>query len=368
MAQRARFRRADQVHEAFALCLQALLERLERGSHGLHALQRRGEVLGHGSHGVLGEGQEALGVLVTDLEVAHLRVRAGGRANVLGELDGGGQHVTVNNFIEQLRTGKLLGRYGRARDDHVQRMLQADHARQALRATGAGQQAQLHFRQRDLRALGGHAVVTAQGQFQPATHGHRVNRGHDRLGGCLHGADHRMQRRLLRGLRRVEFADVGAARESLAGAGDDDGLDGRIVQRTGQAFDDAQPGAVTQAVDGGIVERDDGNAVLNLILRCHAGSFGLWLSRDSNSRILVTAGALRGGVVKCLLTPQSLAPRAVGPESGSSIHKIARSFNFNFLRWIPCHARALWPLHPAFMVSLAACRNPQGEPVGNQPV
>jgi hypothetical protein len=84
-----------------------------------------------------------------------------------------------------------------------------------------------------------------------------------------------VQRRLLHGLGRIEFTDVGAARESLASAGDDDGLDGGIVQRTGHAFDDAKPGAVTQAVDRGIVERDDGYAVLNLILRCHAGSFGV---------------------------------------------------------------------------------------------
>jgi hypothetical protein len=32
-------------------------------------------------------------------------------------------------------------------------------------------------------------------------------------------------------LGRAEFLDVGAARERLAGAGDDDGLDGRVVLR-----------------------------------------------------------------------------------------------------------------------------------------
>ncbi|MCY1216180.1 hypothetical protein D9M72_280490 [compost metagenome] len=328
VAQRARFRRGHQEQEALALFLETLLERLERAGHRFQALQRRREVLGHRGHGVAGKAQVAFGVLVAHLQVAHLGVRAGGGADVLRELDRRGQHVTVDDLVEQLGAGELLGQHRGARHDHVGGGLQADHARQALRAAGAGQQAQLHFRQRDLGALGRHAVVAAQRQFQAATHGDRVHGGHHRLGRAFQHADHRVQRRLLHGLGRIEFTDVGAARESLASAGDDDGLDGGIVQRTGHAFDDAKTGAVTQAVDRGIVERDDGYAVLNLILRCHAGSFYRSLSRDSNSRIIVLL--LGAGAVGTGLTRRGYRlPQAFRGLGETSIHKIARSFNFN---------------------------------------
>ena len=51
------------------------------------------------------------------------------------------------------------------------------------------------------------------------------------------------------------------------------------------------------------------------------------------------------------------------PESETSIHKIARSFNFNFRPRQGRHARPSWQHLPAFMLSLQRGRNPQGEPV-----
>ncbi|KAI3594559.1 hypothetical protein D9X30_0791 [Cupriavidus sp. U2] len=70
-----------------------------------------------------------------------------------------------------------------------------------------------------------------------------------------------------------------------------------------------------------------------------------------------TPGQLRDG-------PQSLVPQAIWLESGTSIHKIARSFNFNFRPRKYRHARLSWQLFPAFMLSLPRGSNPQGEPVG----
>jgi hypothetical protein len=57
-----------------------------------------------------------------------------------------------------------------AADDHVQRHLDAQHARQALRATGARDQPELHFRQRHIAAGCGDAVVATQRQLQAAAH------------------------------------------------------------------------------------------------------------------------------------------------------------------------------------------------------
>ncbi len=60
-----------------------------------------------------------------------------------------------------------------------------DRARQALRAAGARQEAELHFGQRDLRAGRGDAVMRAERQFQPAAHRDAVNRRDDRLRAAL---------------------------------------------------------------------------------------------------------------------------------------------------------------------------------------
>ena len=54
------------------------------------------------------------------------------------------------------------------------------------------------------------------------------------------------------------------------------------------------------------------------------------------------------------------------PESETSIHKIARSFNFNFRPCLSRHARPSWQHLPALILILWRGRNPQGEPVENR--
>jgi hypothetical protein len=87
--------------------------------------------------------------------------------------------------------------------------------RQALGAASARQQAQLHFRQRDLRARHGDAVVAAQRQFQAAAHAHGMDRRHHRLGRALGGGNQGVQAGLGQRLGGIEFFDVGAARKAL---------------------------------------------------------------------------------------------------------------------------------------------------------
>ncbi|MNT39983.1 hypothetical protein D3C72_1762710 [compost metagenome] len=81
-----------------------------------------------------------------------------------------------------------------------------------------------------------------------------------------------MQGRLREGLGRIEFLDVGAARESLAGAGDDDGFDGRIGQRLADARHGSRTGRQAQAIDGWIGQGDDGNGTVHLIFSAHVSS------------------------------------------------------------------------------------------------
>jgi hypothetical protein len=54
---------------------------------------------------------------------------------------------------------ELLGGDRVAADDHVDRHLQRNDARQSLRAAGTGHQPELDFRQGDLGTGHGHAVV-----------------------------------------------------------------------------------------------------------------------------------------------------------------------------------------------------------------
>ena len=66
-------------------------------------------------------------------------------------------------------------------------------ARQALRAAGARQQAELDLGQRELAPRRGHAVVAAQRELQPAAQAVPVDRGDDRLRARLDGRDHVVQ-------------------------------------------------------------------------------------------------------------------------------------------------------------------------------
>ena len=91
------------------------------------------------------------------------------------------QQVTADHLVHQAQLAGL-GRLDRvAADDHFQGFLRPHQTRQALGATGAGQQAQLHFRQAQAGAIQGHAIITAQSHFQPATQG-----------GAVDGSDHRL--------------------------------------------------------------------------------------------------------------------------------------------------------------------------------
>ena len=74
---------------------------------------------------------------------------------------------------------------GRAGHDHLERLLDADDARQALGAAGAGQEAELDLRQAELRGRHGDAVVAGQRHFEAAAERRAVDRGDDRLGAAL---------------------------------------------------------------------------------------------------------------------------------------------------------------------------------------
>jgi hypothetical protein len=161
MAQGLRLHGLGQVDEALALELAAFFERqVDGGGDGLDAFQRRREAPEAAFTLARAASRKALRI-----GVLHLRSRTFGSglrtsATLLAKADGcrppgrpGREHL-----VEQ-RAGQLLGQHRIAGHDHVERRFQPDHARQALGAAGARQQAELHFRQRDLGARRRHAVV-----------------------------------------------------------------------------------------------------------------------------------------------------------------------------------------------------------------
>jgi hypothetical protein len=225
VAQGARFGRAHHLDEVAALDLHAFVEGLGHGGlHRVDALEGRREGTGDAPGHVARELEVGFLVGVVDPDVAHALERALLGHHLVGEGQRALEQVAFDEFVEQRRALELLGGHRVARQDQVQRRLDADDARHALRAAGAGQQAQLDFRQGDRGAGDGDAEVRAQRQFQAAAHADAADRGDDGLGTGLDDADHGQQVGFGIGLGRTEFADVGAARKGAVGADQDHGL------------------------------------------------------------------------------------------------------------------------------------------------
>ena len=74
----------------------------------------------------------------------------------------------------------------------------------------------------------------------------------------------------MHGLGRAKFADVGAAREGFACAGQHNGHHSGVSQRLLHALGDALAGGQAQAIDRRVVEGDNGNIAVNLVVGSHA--------------------------------------------------------------------------------------------------
>lgn len=95
-------------------------------------------------------------------------------------LGGGDQLIRLHHLMDQVHGLGAAGRQRLAGRHHLERGLRIGQARNALRATGTGENADLNFRQRQLDALGvgGNAAMAGQRQFQRAAHAGTVDGGH----------------------------------------------------------------------------------------------------------------------------------------------------------------------------------------------
>ena len=149
-----------------------------------------------------------------------------------------------------------------AGSDHVQRRFGSDQSWQALRAAAAGNDADQHLGQSDLRVGDGDAVVAGHGVLQPAAEGIAVDRRDD---GLLHIVEQIVAAPLRWWARFVEAADVGAGDEAAPRADHDERLHVRIGVALLERLDDAFRHAWAKRVDRRVVDRDDADPVLDIV-------------------------------------------------------------------------------------------------------
>ena len=190
MAQGAAFRGPHQVDEELALKQHAVSKFfLGRGLHGIHALGGCRVVFGHALDHVAGKLKVSIALRVAARQIAHQRQGSDG-SHFLGQgqgFDSQGVHGR-SHLVKELLAGdhgQQLAFHGLATDDHVERGFHTQGARQALRAAGSGQEAQLDFGQGHTATGCGNAVVATERQLQPAAHANRVNGSHHGLGRVL---------------------------------------------------------------------------------------------------------------------------------------------------------------------------------------
>src|SRR5665213_1352993 len=227
-------RPGHQLHEQAPLGLEALLEGLVH-----RRLDAADIVFGRE------EAPELAGIGLAKVR-EHLRMAARGLDLVVGvsdplqrptlgdDLSGEGdgavsQLSLLDDLIDQAHGQALFGRDMLAGRHHLQSLFGADDTRQPLGASGAGEQAEGHFRQAAARRRDRDPVVAGQCDFQAAAQRRPMDRGDHRLGGALDGVLDRVEAGPL--LRATEFGDVGPGDERPSLADDHDRLGPGIGRR-----------------------------------------------------------------------------------------------------------------------------------------
>ncbi len=265
MHQALALRAVQAFQKQFALTLEALLERqLDGRAHAFDDLGGREQAArlldAFKSDGVqLGQGRG----LVGNGKVARAPGRHAARQQLVHIGQAGDQRVVaLGQLVHQAGGQGCLGRQVLAAEHQLGRGLHAHQARRALRAAGAGQQAQIHLGQAQFGTGQGDTEMRGHGDFEPTAQGRAVDGGDHQLGARLHAIEHIGQRG--RHGRLAELADVGAGDEGLALADDEHGLERRVLLQLLHRRQQAGTHALAQGVDGRVVDADHQHRALLL--------------------------------------------------------------------------------------------------------
>ena len=264
VALRLRLVADDQLQEQVALFLLRLVDRrIERHADRLDRGGRRmqpARLLGVLRDDLVELRRVGANLFELVLSILDALKRALCSEHAAGEFDGTLDQIAFDDVIDKPCLERVLRGDRIARQDHRQRLLDADEARQPLRAARARDQAELDLGQAEPRARGRDAEMAAHGELEPTTERRAVHRRDRRLLDVVDQRDHVDQARRLRGL--AELGDVGARDECAARAGHDDRFHARVVARLLEAFHQARPHAMAQRIHGRIVDGDDGDVAV----------------------------------------------------------------------------------------------------------
>ena len=195
----------------------------------------------------------------------------------LAQLSFFGEFVDDAPFLGLARAERRSGQ------NSVQRFLRPNEPRQALRAAGARDDAELDLRQAAFRRGRGDTIMRRQRHFEPAPERRAVDRGDDRLRRVFHGVERFLQAGW--GGRLAEFGNVGAGDERPPVADDDDRLDGAVPFRRFDAALEALSDGLRQGVHWRRIDRDQRNFAFDRKVddRIHGGHgvFPLWRARPT---------------------------------------------------------------------------------------
>jgi hypothetical protein len=146
------------------------------------------------------------------------------------------QRIGRHHVIDEAQPQRFRRIDAAARVQQLQRTAERDQPRQSLRAAAAGQQADQHFAEAQLRVFGGHADVAGQRLFEAAAVTVAIDGDDDRLGHRREHGKQRIRRFAVGAALAVVRLDVAAHAERALTAAGEDG--------------DAQRGIVAEALPG----------------------------------------------------------------------------------------------------------------------
>ncbi len=171
------------------------------------------------------------------------------------------RQIALGNGVHEAVGKRVCGGHRIARHDALQRLQRSDRPWQPLRATGAGQDAQLDLGQAEPGARCCDPQMARHGEFEPAAQRRAVHGGDHRLRDALERHDHIRQRRRL--ARLAELGDVGACAERAPRAGDHDALDRPIRLRRSQRQGEPLAHGMAECIHRWGIDRDDGNVAVH---------------------------------------------------------------------------------------------------------